>query len=115
MVLCPKCNQELPNGVSECYKCGHELDESEKTDWVMLGTIENKLYADFAKETLASYNIPVVVISKDGFFGHIGLPLRPFYNSDSAPFEISVPAVYSEEAIEIMNAVLGSKWHRKEP
>jgi len=114
VVYCPKCKKELPADISECYFCGCDLTDAKEGDWVMLGAIENKLYADLAKEALASYHIPAVVISKDGFFGSIGLPLRPFYNSKSAPFEISVPAVYREEAIEILDMVVGDKWHRKE-
>ncbi len=114
MVFCPKCKKELPAGVTECYACGHDLADAEDVDWVVLGAIENKMYADFAKEALESYHIPAVVISKDGFFGNIGLPLRPFYDSQSAPFEISVPAVYIEEAVEILNMVVGDKWRRKE-
>ena len=114
MVYCPKCKKELPDGVTECFTCGCDLTDVKEGNWVVLGAVENKLYADFAKEALASNHIPAVVISKDGFFGDIGLPLRPFYNSKSAPFEISVPAVYSEEAIEILNMVVGDKWHRKE-
>ncbi len=113
-MFCPECNRELPEGVTECYYCGHDLTDAGGKDWVVLGTIENKLYADFAKETLDSYDIPAVVISKDGFFGDIGLPLRPFYNSKSAPFEISVQLAYREEAIEILNMTIGDKWHRKE-
>jgi len=114
VAFCPKCNHELPNGATECYVCGCDLTDTQETQWVVLGSIENKLYADFAKETLASYDIPAVVISKDGFFGDIGLPLRPFYNSQSAPFEISVPAAYRDEAIEILDMIIGDKWQRKE-
>ncbi|MEW5994424.1 MAG: hypothetical protein AB1744_08505 [Candidatus Zixiibacteriota bacterium] len=113
-MFCPECNLELPDGATECYGCGCELTESDETDWVVIGGIEDKLYADFAKEALASYHIPAVVISKDGFFGNIGLTLRPFYSRQSAPFEISVPAEYREEAIEILNMVAGGKWREKE-
>ena len=114
MVFCPKCNKELPAGVNECYFCGCDLSDAKEHDWVVLGAIENKLYADLAKEALASNHIPAVIISKDGFFGSIGLPLRPFYDSKSAPFEISVPAVHSEEAAEILEMVVGNKWRKKE-
>lgn len=114
MVFCPECKNELPDGTTECYICGHDLSDTQETDWVMLGAIDNKLYADFAKETLTSYGIPAVVISKDGFFGSIGLPLRPFYDSKSAPFEILVPVAYCKEAIEILDMTVGDKWHKKE-
>jgi hypothetical protein len=114
VVYCPKCKRELPNGVTECFVCGCDLTEAGESDWIVIGEIENKLYADFAKETLASCGIPAVIISNDGFFGSLGLPMRPFYNSQSAPFEISVPAVYCEEAIEILDMTVSDKWRRKE-
>jgi len=113
-MFCPDCNKELPNDATECYVCGCDLTDVNKVDWVVLGTIENKLYADFAKEVLSSYNIPAVVLSKSGFFGNIGLPLYSFYKSQAATFEISVPSVYSSEAAEIMNMVAGDRWQRKE-
>lgn len=114
MVYCPECKRELPNGVTECFVCGCDLSETGEGKWIVIGAIENKLYADFAKETLTSCGIPAVIISKDGFFGSIGLPLRPFYNSESAPFEISVLDLYCEEAMEILDMTVSDKWHRKE-
>jgi len=104
----------LPDGLTECYACGCDLSEDEDGTWVVLGSIESKLYADYARESLNAFGIPAVVLSKEGFFGSIGLPLRPFYGSASAPFEISVPAAYVEEAAEILDVIINNKWQRKE-
>jgi hypothetical protein len=114
-VYCPECNIELPDSASECFGCGHELTEPVAQGWVMIGTIEDKLYADFANETLRSSQIPAVIMSRSGFFGQVGLPLHPFYHSQAPLFEVSVPAIFREEAVEILHMVVGTKWkERKE-
>jgi len=110
-VLCPECKTELEEGATSCHVCGWEMDE---TDWIMLGVIKNKFSADLAKETLSSQGIPAVVFSRSGFFGNAGLPLYPFFKKDDAMFEISVPVVFSEDAVEILDMTIGDNWHRKE-
>lgn len=80
----------------------------------MIGTVKSQLTADFAKETLTTYEIPVVVISRSGFFGNIGLPLTSFHKGEPALFEISVPADDAEEASEILLLALGDQWQKKE-
>ncbi len=99
---------------TSCYICGHELNESEDLDWITLGAIEDKFSADFAKETLASYEIPAVILSKSGFFGNIGLPLNPFYKTGTALFEVMVPKEFIQEASDILDMTLGEKWQRKD-
>ena len=80
----------------------------------MIGTVDNQLSADFAKETLTVYEIPAVVISRSGFFGNIGLTLTSFHSGARELFEISVPAAYQDEAMEVLEATLGERWQRKE-
>jgi hypothetical protein len=89
-------------------------DESDVEEWVILGMIEDKLSADFAEETLKSYEIPSVVISRSGFFGDVGLPLNPIYSTKAPSYEIRVPAMHAEEAVGILDMTLGEKWQRKE-
>lgn len=87
------------------------MEDNRDVTWVLLGTIDDKLSADFARETLVVYNIPAVVISKSGFFGNIGLPLAPFYNANSShTYEVSVPSEFAEDATHILNMVVGKKW-----
>lgn len=114
MALCPKCKHELPDDSRECCICGYELPDEATDEWIVLGTLENKLYADLAREILTSCGIPAELRCKDGFFGSIGLPLRPFYGSQAAPFEILVPAASREEAGEVLDMTVGDKWQRKE-
>ena len=115
MALCPKCNAEIEEGLTTCFVCGAELDEGTGDDkWVRLGYIEDKISADFAKETLKSYDIPAVVFSKSGFFGNVGLPLPTFFSSKPMLFEISVPEVCAEEAVDLLNMTLGEQWYHDE-
>lgn len=114
MGYCPKCENEYDDSVSECPICHHEL-ETEKSDneWVMIGSVEDKMSADFARAVLTSYDIPSVVISKSGYFGQVGLTFNTFYKSGTAMFEISVPAEHTEDAVEIVVMAVGEKWHKE--
>lgn len=115
MVYCPGCNAEWEPNTVECPICGKELAESlERFEWIIMGEIEDKLSADFAREALIAYEIPAVIMSRSGYFGTIGLTLRSFYTGQKALFEVRVPATYLEEAAEILNMTLGNKWHRKD-
>ncbi len=81
----------------------------------MIGTIDNKLAADFARETLKSYDIPAVIISRSGFFGDVGLTLNPFHNSGTvASFEVRVPTSHIEEAVSVVKMIGGDGWHPQE-
>lgn len=115
MVLCPECNTELEGNPSHCYLCGHALKgEKSKDEWNVIGSVENKIMADFVKEMLKSEKIPAVVMSRSGFFGEAGLPLNPIYSSGDASFEISVPESFCSKAIDLLDMTLGEKWHKKE-
>lgn len=116
MAYCPKCETDWENGTSECPVCSTELVESKELSagWTVLGYIEDKMSADFAVETLKTYGIPAVVISKSGFFGEVGLTLNPFYSSKSAQFQISVPIDDVPEACDALDMTLGDKWQRVE-
>ncbi len=117
MVFCPVCNNEWADEATTCPICKEELDvdsEHEKDqEWMLLGTVDDKLSADFAREALMSYNIPAVVISKSGYFGEIGLTLNSFYGQGSSLFEISVPSSFAEEASGILEMTVGERWKRK--
>ncbi len=114
-MYCPVCKRELSKDVQTCYVCGSDPNAEPLVDdeWVILGIIDDKLYADLAEETLKSCKIPAVVLSKSGFFGNIGLFLNPFYTNSTSAFEISVPSEYLEEATNVLDMTLGNKFHRK--
>jgi hypothetical protein len=114
MAFCPICKSELESDSDNCKICGYEIIGDTEAKWVFVGLIEDKMSADFAKETLKSYNIPAVIFSKSGFFGDAGLPLNPFYSHSSGQYEVSVPIDFVEEANDILLITLGDKWHGKE-
>jgi hypothetical protein len=89
-------------------------DQEPEQEWVTIGAVADKLSADFARETLETYDIPVAVLSKSGYFGTAGLTLTEFYSGSQGLFEFSVPVDEAEDAAEILSATLGDKWLRKE-
>lgn len=113
-MLCPECKVELENGRADCPICGWESANEKEQEWVLLGTIEERPFADLARETLKSLDIPAVVVSRAGFFGNIGLPLNPiFAGGKSGVFEISVPSSFIKEAAETLDMTLGDKWRQE--
>lgn len=115
MAYCPVCKTEWEAPLKQCPVCSGPLDaEESESGWTMLGTIRDKVSADFAQEVLTSYEIPAVVISKSGFFGQAGLTFNTFYKAGASLFEISVPTEHVEEAEEILNMAVGESWQRKE-
>jgi hypothetical protein len=116
--ICPVCKTEWKDDVTECPVCSRELDQAEvepgEGAWVLLGFISDSISADYAREVLKSYEIPAVVISKSGFLGQAGLTLPGFYKPGSQLFEVSAPEECVEEAIGILDMVLGDKWQRNE-
>ncbi len=118
MTVCPVCKTEWDDSMTECPVCAREIgpesDVAGAADWVLLGHIGDNMSADYAREALKDYDVPVVVISKSGFFGKAGLTLQSFYGSGAQLFEVMVPTDYVEEATNLMDMILGDKWRRKE-
>lgn len=114
MKFCPVCKSELSLDADVCPICNLEIKNHDGSKWVQIGSIEDQMSSDYAEETLKSNNIPVVIISKSGFFGTIGLSLNPFYGSTEGSFIVSVPEDFAEEATEILNMVIGESWTKKE-
>lgn len=117
MANCPYCKAELSDEATSCWRCGKDIDNDDdqiESKWVMVGVIEDKLSADFARETLTVYQIPAVIASRSGYFGDIGLPLNPFYRPKATGYEVSVPEEFVEEAADLLAATLGDKWQREE-
>ena len=112
MVYCPICKTEWDEDVTECPICGRELPDEEngEVEWIKLGMVPDKLSAELAKQMLEAEDIPVVVISRSGFFGEIGLTLHDFYSGQPGLFEVSVPKHLAAEASEILSGLLGDRW-----
>jgi len=110
MVYCPECEKEFEDGLSECPICGAELIE--KSDWVIVGRVKDQTSSDYARETLESYDIPAVVISESGYFGQVGLNIPAPSGANIGLFQIHVPGDRLEEAIEILDMILGDSWEK---
>lgn len=118
MTVCQVCKTEWDDSMTECPVCAREIGpgsvDDKTTDWVLVGYIGDNMSADYASEALKDYDVPVVVISKSGFFGKVGLTLQSFYGSGAQLYEVMVPADYVEEAANLIDMILGDKWRRKE-
>lgn len=105
MASCPACKAEVKEDATHCSVCGEPLTNEE--GWVTIGSVDTRITADFVFETLKSYEIPAVVLSRSGYFGNFGLTLQPFYSAGHGLFDISVPASHKEEAEDIFKMVTG--------
>jgi hypothetical protein len=82
-------------------------------DWRLTGKVKDPMSADYARETLKSYDIPVVIISESGFFGRAGLNLPSFWGKAEGFFKIMVPSNKFEEAINILDTLFGDGWEKQ--
>ncbi len=113
VMQCPKCNCDLAKGAEFCSICGNAA-ETVQPGWVEIGSIDSRLMADLARETLQSMGIPAVVRSRDGFFGDAGLVFNPIFKSGGARYTITVAVSQRDEAEETLQMTLGEKFHRGE-
>ena len=107
MESCPACKAERKEDADVCPVCGLARTET-REGWMVIGSVNDRISADFVLETLKSCGIPGVVMSRSGFFGNAGLQLIPFHSVGSGEFEISVPAEHKEEAEEIFQMTVGT-------
>ncbi len=117
MPYCPRCKNYFPGDLTACPKCDFEFEEDDsefEENWVMIAKINDKTSADFAKETLESYKVPVAVFSESGFFGHVGLNLPSLSGKGIGKFQVHVPSEYREEAESILEMILGNNWEKIE-
>jgi hypothetical protein len=118
MPYCPRCRDNFAGDPTACPKCGYEFadqdEDTEDREWVMIARIRDKTSADYAKETLDSYQIPSVVFSRSGYFGQVGLNLPSLYGKGIDKFEIHVPTGYREEAEGVLDMILGDSWEKTE-
>ncbi len=114
MEYCPACKSEIQPNTDSCAICNHAFDTNIKSEWIKIGSIQDNISAGYAKETLESSKIPVVIISNSGMFGAAGLSLNPFHGEAQGLFDVSVPEEYAKEATEVLNMILGDSWTKKD-
>jgi RNA polymerase subunit RPABC4/transcription elongation factor Spt4 len=116
-MYCRECNHNWPDDYENCPICAKPLRDPNNPDtgeWMLLGSVLDKVSSDFAREVLASYKIPAVVISRSGFFGNAGLTFNTFYKPGSSLFEVFVPGDHRQEAAGILKMALGDQWQEKD-
>jgi hypothetical protein len=116
MAYCPRCKENFAGDLTACPRCGYEFGEENGStgdrEWILIARIRDKTSADYARETLDSYQIPSVVFSRSGYFGQVGLNLPSLYGKNTGKFEIHVPADCREEAEGVLGMILGDSWER---
>ena len=117
MPYCPVCKEFFVGDLTSCPKCGRDFEEDdydiEKLGWTMIGKVKDKMSADFAKETLESYHIPVVIISESGYFGDVGLNLPSLAGKGLGKFQIHIPSELREDAENVLNMIFGDDWEKE--
>ncbi|PKK84647.1 MAG: hypothetical protein CVT49_02160 [candidate division Zixibacteria bacterium HGW-Zixibacteria-1] len=116
MPYCPKCDESFDADLTACPNCGHEFngDEEDRGGYELIAYINEKTAADYARETLVSYDIPAVIISESGFFGQVGLNLPSVTGKGVGKFQVHVPSELREEAENILTMILGDGWEKAE-
>ena len=119
MAFCPECNVELQANAVVCHKCGYEINvdvdvDDDNDELIVIGTIDDKITAEMAREILASHGIRAGVFSNSGFFGSAGLTLTPIFSTNTPQFEVSVEAKSGEEAAELLEMTVGDNFHRRD-
>ena len=117
MTFCPKCNKDFDSDMLFCPRCNPDLRDGDETasdglnkGWIVIGHVKDQTSADYARETLESYDIPVVVFSESGFFGQIGLNLPSPSGKHMGMFQIQVPSDMVRDAINVLNMIFGDSW-----
>jgi len=115
MVYCPRCKEHFLGDLTSCPRCNYDLengDVEQHHDWVVVGRIEDRTSADYAKETLRSYDIPCVIFAEAGYLGNVGLSMPTFTGKPIPKHRVHVPAEYREEAVGILDMILGDGWEK---
>jgi hypothetical protein len=126
MPYCPKCRYEYRKGITNCPDCGEWLvddlpdaidedsyeEDSLYEDWLQLARLTSYQYAEMIIEGLRSKNIPAVILTGGGYFGHTG----QMGISSSLPigggYSIMVPRDFAAEADTEAELILGDEWKK---
>jgi len=121
MPYCPRCREFFEGDLTSCPKCNYDFnsDKEDEEDegageeqWIIIGRVRNRTTADYAVETLKSYDIPAVVVSESGYFGDVGLNLPSATGKHMGLFQIHITADKYDEAVDVLDMILGENWEK---
>ncbi|MEW5994425.1 MAG: hypothetical protein AB1744_08510 [Candidatus Zixiibacteriota bacterium] len=118
MSYCPQCRYEYEAGVLVCPDCNKplvdQLDAEETAavrpddSWAVVGRVASEMKAEMARGALDSNNIPSVMLSSTFNAYGKGMDFQSgITQSTSEGNVIMVPREYREEALLILEGVLG--------
>ena len=118
MPYCPKCREEFDAEEMVCPDCNATLVEAlpmgagaavmPDTSWVVMGQVVSDVKSEMAKGSLDSNNIPSMILSSS--FNALGGGIdskQSMMDAGSEGNVIMVPREYREDAMFILEAVLG--------
>jgi hypothetical protein len=109
MPFCPLCKTEYPAGSKRCIDCEVDLvesldeDKEAKKKLVLLYSTDNKVFAEFLKETLETSKIKCFLEVKGSFLEE-GLN---YVSKKSLTYKIYVPQKKYEESLIIKEQTVG--------
>jgi len=123
MLYCPKCRAEYTDVATECADCNMPLvaerpeevegdEEENRIDWVQIARLTSREYAEMLIETLRSKDIPAVILSGAGYFGHIGAMGATAVYPAGGGCSIAVPQENVAEADAEGAAIFGEAWDK---
>ncbi len=123
MPFCPKCRIEYTDDVLKCSDCDEWLvrsletvpdreTESEYKDWVALARVTSFQVAQMLLEAFRDNNIPAVLNSGGGFFGHTGQMGLSVLLPAGGGYSLMVPMQYVVEADVEGQSIMGDEWEK---
>lgn len=124
MPFCPRCQTEYCEGVQNCADCDEilvaSLPEKSITDdespearydhWIALVSLVSHHYANLVVEILHQKNIPAVIYSAGGHFGHLDQMGPSSFRPVGGACLIMVPEEFVLKADREGETILGDTW-----
>lgn len=126
MAYCPQCRYEYETEVMVCPDCNVTLVDSmpergaaamsPDRSWVVMGQVASQMKSEMAKGSLDSNNIPSVILSAGMSGPQRGAnPAGSLFHGGAVGNVIMVPREFREDALIILEAVLGEDLIQLEP
>ena len=110
-MMCPDCNMRLVDELPSHAQAAVSPD----TSWVVMGQVASTMKSEMAKGTLDSNNIPSVILSSSFNIAGKGFGDAASLLHIGGGNVIMVPREFEEDALLILEAVLGEDLIQPEP